>query len=61
VHAHSATGRSVREEQHKPWDGRKPAWGYASQEESCFGPLVVVAINYDFVGTDLTGKPRKPV
>jgi len=29
VHAHSATGRSIREGQHQPRDGRKPAWGHA--------------------------------
>ena len=33
-------------------DGRKPAWGYASLEEPCFGQTVVAAIIYGFVGTD---------
>ena len=36
----------------QPWDGRKPAWGYACQEEPCFGQTVVAAIIYGFVGTD---------
>ena len=33
MHAHSATGRNIRQGLHQQWDGRKPAWGYASLEE----------------------------
>ena len=56
MHAHSATGRSVRGEQQQSWNGHKPAlWGYASKKKPCFDQLVVAAIDYDFVGTDLTG------
>ena len=61
VHTHDVTGRSVREGQHQQWDGLKPAWGYASYGEPCFGQLVVAVIKYDFVGTDETTLPRKNI
>jgi len=37
---------------------QKPTWGYTSWEEPCFGQLVVAAIKYEFVATDLTALPN---
>ena len=32
----------------QPWDGQKPAWGYACLEEPYFAQTVVAAIIYGF-------------
>ena len=45
----------------QPWDGWKPAWGYACQEEPCFGQTVVAAIIYGFVETDSTCRLPKHI
>ena len=40
---------------------KKPAGGILAGKVPCFGQLVMAAINYDFVRTDLTGKLSKHI
>ena len=43
---------SIREGQHQPWEWTEARMGVRLLERAMLGPLVVAAINYDFVGTN---------
>jgi len=44
--------RSIREGQHQPWEWTQARMGVRLLGRAMLGPLVVAAINQDFVGTD---------
>jgi len=52
VHALSATGPQHQGGQHQPWEWTEARMGVRLQGRAMLGPLVVAAINYDFVGTN---------
>ena len=43
--------RSIREGQHQPWEWTEARMGVRLLGRAMLGPMVVAAINYDFVGT----------
>ena len=44
--------RSIGEGQHQPWEWTEARMGVRLLGRAMLSPLVVTAINYDFVGTD---------
>jgi len=52
----TGAGRSIKEGKHQPWERTGARMEVRLLGRAMLGQLVVEAINYDFMRTDLTGK-----